>query len=58
MPILVPLGLKRKTLVILSGTLDDLFLADVVLLQEGAGHFHLHLMASSEERAERGAAAA
>ena len=35
-----------------------LFLADVVLLQEGAGHFHLHLMASSEERAERGAAAA
>lgn len=29
-----------------------LFLADVVLLKEGAGHFHLHLMASSEERAE------
>ena len=37
---------------------DLLFLADVVLLKEGAGHFHLHLMASSEERAERGAAAA
>ena len=35
-----------------------LFLADVVLLQEGAGHLHLHLMASSEERAERGTAAA
>ena len=35
-----------------------LFLADVVLLKEGTGHFPLHLMTSSEERAERGAAAA
>ena len=58
--------LLGKTLVILSDagsfvvvkSINLLFLADVVLLQEGAGHFHLNLMASSEERAERGAAAA
>jgi len=39
-----------------SFMLDGLLLADVVLLQEGAGNLNLHLVSGSEEGAEGGAA--